>query len=63
VGFLAFLAAAQRLPLGPVTALRETSVIFGAVIGTFVLKEGFGFRRIAAATMVVLGIALLAFWR
>jgi len=63
VGFLAFLAAAQRLPLGPVTALRETSVIFGAVIGTFVLKEGFGLRRIAAATMVVLGIALLAFWR
>jgi drug/metabolite transporter (DMT)-like permease len=63
IGFLAFLAAAQRLPLGPVTALRETSVIFGAVIGTLVLKEGFGLRRITAATMVVLGIALLAFWR
>ena len=30
------------LPLGPVTALRETSVIFGAVMGTLVLKEGFG---------------------
>ena len=53
----------SSLPLGPVTALRETSVIFGAVIGTVVLKEGFGLRRIAAATMVVLGIALLAFWR
>jgi drug/metabolite transporter (DMT)-like permease len=63
IGFLAFLAAAQRLPLGPVTALRETSVIFGAVIGTLVLQEGFGLRRITAATMVVLGIALLAFWR
>src|SRR5690348_6329277 len=63
IGFLAFLAGAQRLPLGPVTALRETSVIFGAVIGTLILKEGFGLRRIAAATMVVLGIALLAFWR
>jgi drug/metabolite transporter (DMT)-like permease len=63
VGFLAYLAAARSLPLGPVTALRETSVIFGALIGTVVLKEGFGPRRIAAATMVVLGIALLAFWR
>jgi drug/metabolite transporter (DMT)-like permease len=63
IGFLAYLAAAQRLPLGPVTALRETSVIFGAVIGTVVLKEGFGPRRIAASTMVVLGIAVLAFWR
>jgi drug/metabolite transporter (DMT)-like permease len=63
VGFLAYLAAAQRLPLGPVTALRETSVIFGAVIGALVLNEGFGLRRIAAAAMVATGIALLAFWR
>jgi len=62
-GFLAYLAAVQRLPLGPVTALRETSVIFGAVIGTLVMKEGFGPRRIAAAAMVVAGIALLAFGR
>jgi drug/metabolite transporter (DMT)-like permease len=62
VGFLAYLVAARSLPLGPVTALRETSVIFGAVIGTVVLHEGFGLRRIAAAAMVVLGIALLAFW-
>jgi drug/metabolite transporter (DMT)-like permease len=60
LGFLAFLTAASRLPLGPVTALRETSVIFGALIGTLVLKEGFGLRRIAASTSVVSGIALLA---
>jgi drug/metabolite transporter (DMT)-like permease len=58
-GFLAYLFAAQILPLGPTTALRETSVIFGAVLGTLVLKEGFGPRRIAAASLVVLGIALL----
>jgi drug/metabolite transporter (DMT)-like permease len=63
VGFLAYLAAAQRLPLGPVTALRETSVIFGAVIGTMVLHEGFGLRRLTASTMVVAGITLLALWR
>src|SRR5690349_13327091 len=63
IGFLAYLAAAQRLPLGPVTALRETSVIFGAVIGALVLHEGFGLRRLTASTMVVAGIALLALWR
>jgi len=63
MGFLAFLAAAQRLPLGPVTALRETSVIFGAVIGTLLLHEGFGLRRLTASTMVVAGITLLALWR
>ena len=61
IGFLAFLAAAQSLPLGPVVALRETSVIFGAVLGTLVLKEGFGVRRIVASGFVVGGIALLAF--
>ncbi len=63
LGFLAYLAAAQSLPLGPVTALRETSVIFGAVIGTLILKEGFGPRRITAASMVVVGIGLLAVLR
>jgi drug/metabolite transporter (DMT)-like permease len=62
-GFLAFLLAARNLPLGPVVALRETSVIFGAVLGTLVLKEGFGVRRLAAAAFVVGGIALLALLR
>jgi drug/metabolite transporter (DMT)-like permease len=60
LGFLAFLVAARSLPLGPVVALRETSVIFGVLIGTVVLKEGFGLRRITAAILVVSGIALLA---
>jgi drug/metabolite transporter (DMT)-like permease len=63
LGFCAYLVAARSLPLGPVTALRETSVIFGAVLGTIVLKEGFGPRRIAAAVLVTVGIALLAVLR
>jgi drug/metabolite transporter (DMT)-like permease len=62
-GFFAYLVAARYLPLGPVTALRETSVIFGTVLGTVVLKEGFGPRRIAAALLVTVGIALLAVMR
>jgi drug/metabolite transporter (DMT)-like permease len=62
-GFLAYLVAAQHLPLGPVTALRETSVIFGTVLGTVVLKEGFGLRRLAAALLVTVGIVLLAVMR
>ena len=63
LGFLAFLAAAASLPLGPVSAVRETSVIFGAVLGALVLKEGFGPRRIAAATLVTVGVVLLAVLR
>ena len=61
LGYLAFLAAVKLLPLGPVVALRETSVIFGALIGTFILREEFGFRRIAAAALVVSGISILGF--
>ena len=59
-GYLAFLAAAQVLPLAPVSALRESSVIFGAVIGATPLREGFAVRRIAAAVMVTCGVAALA---
>ncbi len=47
------------LPMGPVTAVRETSVVFGAIIGIVVLRESFGPRRIAAACLVTAGIAAL----
>ena len=59
-GYLAYLAAAEVLPLGPVSALRESSVIFGTVIGAIVLREGFAARRIAAAIMVTSGVVALA---
>ncbi len=62
-GFLAFLLAAQSLPLGPVVALRETGVIFGVLLGTLVLKEKFGLRRMAASALVVGGIGLLVLLR
>lgn len=59
-GYLAYLAAARILPLGPVSALRESSVIFGTVIGAIALREGFAARRIAAAIMVTSGVVALA---
>lgn len=59
-GYLAYLAAAKVLPLASVSAMRESSVIFGAVIGAVALKEGFGARRITAAILVTCGIAALA---
>jgi drug/metabolite transporter (DMT)-like permease len=62
-GYLAFLAAAQTLPLGPIVALRETSVIFGTFIGMFVLKETFALRRIMASGFVLAGVAVLALGR
>jgi len=46
-------------PLGPVAALRETSVVFGALISGFILKEGLGWRSVAAAATVAAGVILL----
>jgi len=36
--------------VAPLAALRETSVVFGAIFAAFLLKEPFGKRRIALAT-------------
>jgi drug/metabolite transporter (DMT)-like permease len=51
--------AMTRAPIAAVSALRETSVIFAAVIGAMFLREGFGPLRIAGAVLVVGGIAAL----
>ena len=51
--------AMTRAPIAAVSALRETSVLFAAVIGTVLLKEGFGFARLAGAASVVAGVAAL----
>jgi drug/metabolite transporter (DMT)-like permease len=51
--------AQTRGDLAPIAALRETSVIFGAVIGTVVFREPFGRWRIAATLLVVFGVLLL----
>ncbi len=61
VGYGIYLFAVKVLPLAPVTALRETSVIFGAIIGAVLFKEGFGPRRVAAAILIAAGIGALAF--
>ena len=46
-------------PMAHVAALRETSVIIAAVIGTRMMGEPFGRRRIAAAVLVAAGAAML----
>jgi len=42
-----------------VSSLRETSVIFAALIGTLVFRESFGRQRIFAAVLVACGIMLI----
>jgi drug/metabolite transporter (DMT)-like permease len=51
--------AQTRGALAPIAALRETSVIFGAIIGSLAFREPFGRNRVMAAVIVVAGILLL----
>ena len=46
-------------PIAMVAALRETSVLFAAVIGAVVFGERLGRRRIIAAAIVLFGVVLL----
>lgn len=43
-------------PMAAVSALRETSVLFAAMISTFILKEGFGVWRFISAGLISLGL-------
>lgn len=51
--------AQSRAPLAEVAAIRETSVIFAALIGMVFLRERFGARRVAAAVVIAAGIVLI----
>ena len=53
------LLAMQRAPVGYVTALRESSVVIVALVGTRYLGEADAKRRISAAGVVVLGLVVL----
>ena len=51
--------AMTRAPVAAVAALRETSVIFAALIGAWLLKEGHIARRVAGAVTVAAGVIAL----
>ena len=53
------LFAQTRAPLAEVAAIRETSVVFAALIGVAVLGEDFGRRRVVAAVVIAAGIVLI----
>jgi drug/metabolite transporter (DMT)-like permease len=52
--------AQTRGALAAIAALRETSIIFGALIGALFFGERFGPKRAIAAAVVVTGITLIA---
>lgn len=55
--------AVRRAPVGYVTALRESSVVIVALVGTRYLGEEGARRRITAAAVVVAGLVVLVLGR
>lgn len=53
--------AMSLAPLDAVSALRETSVLFAALISILVLKEGFGIWRFISAGMIACGVCLTSY--
>jgi len=51
--------AMTRAPVALVAVLRETSVIFGAVLAALVLREKLTRRRLVATGAVLAGLVLL----
>ena len=57
--YLIILYAFQIAPLSRIVAIRELSVVFGAIAGYAFLKEDFSRTRLAGVIIVVLGIVLV----
>lgn len=57
------LLAVRRAPVGYVTALRESSVVFATFIGWRFLRERSGLRRVIAAGIMVVGLVVLVLGR
>lgn len=57
--YTAVLYAQTRAPLGAVSALRETGVVWAAAIGIVIFKEGKARAILVPAVVVATGIALL----
>jgi phosphonate utilization associated putative membrane protein len=53
--------AMTHAPVASIAALRETSVLFAAVLGTVLLKERFGLQRAAGTLVIVGGVMALRF--
>ena len=51
--------AMTRAPVASVAALRETSVLFAAILGTVLLRERFGAQRAVGTVVIVAGVMAL----
>ena len=62
LGLITYTTALYAFAIAPIAglaALRETSVIFGAILAALWLKESFGLRRIILAIILAIGLILM----
>jgi drug/metabolite transporter (DMT)-like permease len=59
LGYAVVIWAMTRAPIAAVAALRETSVVFAAIIGVVALREPFHAQRAIAALVILAGVVLL----
>lgn len=60
ISFGVFMWALSRNPVGPVSALRETSIFFAILIGVALHQEKLSASRIGAGLLIVAGIVTIA---
>jgi drug/metabolite transporter (DMT)-like permease len=58
--FSVFLWALGRAPVGAVSALRETSMLFAIGLGVLLHREALSAARLAGALLMILGVAAIA---
>jgi drug/metabolite transporter (DMT)-like permease len=61
VAYAIVIWATSVAPMGEVSALRETSVVFAALLGRLFLGERLGWRRLASCLVVASGAAFLGY--
>lgn len=59
VGYGVVIWAMDRAPMGPVSALRETSVLFAVLLGCVFLREPFTWRKAVSSLLIVAGAVCL----
>jgi drug/metabolite transporter (DMT)-like permease len=60
LSFCVFLWALSRNPVGPVTTIREGSVLFAMAIGILLHGEALSLRRLTGAVAILLALVLIA---
>ncbi|UQZ86594.1 4-amino-4-deoxy-L-arabinose-phosphoundecaprenol flippase subunit ArnE [Paenibacillus konkukensis] len=58
--YLLFLYAMSISPVSHISPIREIGVVFGTLLGIFVLKEAQGLKRVISSAIVALGIMIVA---